>query len=465
MAEAAAVQQEPVVLLGREAFVDRLCSIVDVSAAKRRSLCFAINGGWGVGKSFVLSRFEQQASQQRAPDSDMPRYLILRYNCWEYDYYAEPLVAIVAAMLDEIGRQVGDTEAEKRTKLIATLKAIGVRLLKSAAQSAASVTGIPLGEIIEAASEEADAEKQKQEQTHAFDEQYQFKKILQEFRELIASLAQEQTVVFLVDELDRCLPEYTIRVLERIHHLVYKVENVQVIFSIDKSQLEHAVHQIYGSATDTNRYLRKFISFEMHLEAGTVSDQFDALFGTYAQHFAPLWSETDGGEAAAFKSMILEGLDMRTRSAIVEKCELLHEMIVTDEKSDESLSCVELFLAVVHQCGIDLQWAKQHFMTGEAFEQENLWKDAKAHTVPEGLRQFNAYCSRHPQMCTRFKSVPETLLNRSTVYTDTVYGMVLAAYRRVLGFLDDSWAGSPEEHVDALVSHAEALWSLLRVID
>mgnify|MGYP003533024634 FL=1 len=45
----------------------------------------------------------------------------------------------------------------------------------------------------------------------------------------------------MVDELDRCLPEYSIKVLERLHHLTENTDNVITVLSMDKSQLEKSV--------------------------------------------------------------------------------------------------------------------------------------------------------------------------------------------------------------------------------
>lgn len=49
-----------------------------------------------------------------------------------------------------------------------------------------------------------------------------------------------------MDELDRCLPAYTIKVLERLHHIFTDIDNVIVIIAMDKKQVEHVVGQIYG---------------------------------------------------------------------------------------------------------------------------------------------------------------------------------------------------------------------------
>lgn len=40
----------------------------------------------------------------------------------------------------------------------------------------------------------------------------------------------------MVDELDRCLPSYAIKVLERIHHVFNELENVVVIIAMEKNK-------------------------------------------------------------------------------------------------------------------------------------------------------------------------------------------------------------------------------------
>ena len=49
--------------------------------------------------------FEEQAKRI---GNEGPRYILFHYNCWEYDYYEEPLVAIVASILDQIDENLGN---------------------------------------------------------------------------------------------------------------------------------------------------------------------------------------------------------------------------------------------------------------------------------------------------------------------------------------------------------------------
>ena len=67
-----------------------------------------INGEWGSGKSFVLDMFEEKLEEIQSEETCTDKYFIIRYNSWKYDYYDEPLIAIVSAIISEI---------EEKTKL------------------------------------------------------------------------------------------------------------------------------------------------------------------------------------------------------------------------------------------------------------------------------------------------------------------------------------------------------------
>ena len=52
------VQSQPFDLLNRQEFVDRIIKIIDLQSAQKKISFFAINGKWGVEKSFVLNMLE-----------------------------------------------------------------------------------------------------------------------------------------------------------------------------------------------------------------------------------------------------------------------------------------------------------------------------------------------------------------------------------------------------------------------
>ena len=61
----------------------------------------------------------------------------------------------------------------------------------------------------------------------------------------LQEIAEERTNVLVVDELDRCIPQYAIKVLERLHHIFYGLTNVVVVIAMDRNQLEHSVEEMF----------------------------------------------------------------------------------------------------------------------------------------------------------------------------------------------------------------------------
>jgi predicted KAP-like P-loop ATPase len=78
-----------------------------------------------------------------------------------------------------------------------------------------------------------------------------FKKELKKF---IDEECDGKPLVFIIDELDRCKPDYAVNVLECIKHF-FSVEGIVFVLSIDKEQLCNAVKGFYGSdSIDSSSY-------------------------------------------------------------------------------------------------------------------------------------------------------------------------------------------------------------------
>lgn len=332
-------------LLDRQLFVDNVLDVMNAFSEKKKSVCFAINGVWGSGKSFVLDQLSEAVEYAQA--SGDYRYYLFRYNCWEYDYYEEPLVSLITSMIRAIDEETNIFSETIRNDVGVALKKIAVQVMRKGLDVVKDKTGIDVNEIIDTANGISDEANEQIKSKYAFNEQLQLQKSLMSLHDEIIKLSEERTVVFFVDELDRCLPEYAIRVLERLHHIFEGITNVQVIFSIDRSQLEQAVKQIYGEGTDSRRYLKKFIRFELKLELGVVNDCFDRRFKNYIGQFSTAHSPAEVDCMADFKVHILDGFDIRHRIALVEKAELIHDLLFSDRQATTQDLCIELFLVVL----------------------------------------------------------------------------------------------------------------------
>ena len=86
-------------VLNRDTFVEQLVRLMNNLSDNKSSTCFAINGAWGCGKSFLLDIFEERLGEIQSENTSKDKYFVVRYNSWKYDYYEEPLVAIVSTMI------------------------------------------------------------------------------------------------------------------------------------------------------------------------------------------------------------------------------------------------------------------------------------------------------------------------------------------------------------------------------
>ena len=71
-------------------------------------------------------------------------------------------------------------------------------------------------------------------------------------------------MVVFIDELDRCKPDYAIRLLERIKHY-FGNERITFVFSLNMDELQHTIRKFYGNDFDACRYLERFFDFRIEL--------------------------------------------------------------------------------------------------------------------------------------------------------------------------------------------------------
>ena len=438
-------------LLNRQPFVDNVLDVMNAFSEKKKSVCFAINGVWGSGKSFVLDQLSEAVEYAQA--SEDYRYYLFRYNCWEYDYYEEPLVSLITSMIRAIDEETNIFSESIRNDVGVALKKIAVQVMRKGLDVVKEKTGIDVNEIIDTATGISDEANEQIKAKYAFNEQLQLQKALMSLHDEIIKLSEERTVVFFVDELDRCLPEYAIRVLERLHHIFEGITNVQVIFSIDRSQLEQAVKQIYGEATDSRRYLKKFIRFELKLELGVVNDGFDKRFKNYISQFSTAHSPAEVECMADFKVHILDGFDIRHRIALVEKAELIHDLLFSGRQGTAQDLCIELFLVVLDDC---LKKSKEDITCArKKYIQSSLIK------LPSNI------CFNELNRILRENTAPD---DGGTIYEgysqkiiyhgNTFYGDVLCAYLTVLEVTEA--VGNPEP--SELASRVKQIWDKLNIL-
>lgn len=332
-------------ILNRDKFVDDLLRMMENISDNKVSTCFALNGAWGSGKSFVLDMFEEKLGQILFEETSIDKYFIIRYNSWKYDYYEEPLVAIVATMISTIEEKTKMfPDCKEKREMLGMLKAAGVSLLSLGNAVVKEKTGIDFQKAYETVLQGKEDGAEAYEKIHEYDVYFGFNKVMDELIALLQELAEKYTVAIIVDELDRCLPEYAIKILERLHHLTENNNNTIMIIAVDKKQLMSSVKQIFGFESP-EKYLEKFFDFEIKLDYGIPSEKIVEKYAAYIALFDKEIFPFDDSIEECLQN-VFKDIDIRTQEQIVKKVLLTHKLLYTDKK-DYSFMCMELILAVM----------------------------------------------------------------------------------------------------------------------
>ncbi|MCQ2479792.1 MAG: KAP family NTPase [Clostridia bacterium] len=340
--------KEKIDYLNREECIEKICNIVLNLSSKKANTSFAINGEWGCGKTFILDKIEE-----RLEADNKNQFAIFHYNCWKQDYYEEPLVAIVSMMINEIEK---DETVGKEA--LYYLKIAGSLLYSAFNKVVENKTGINIDKIADIVSSIDDGKEQKKKLIDSFDPYRPLNEALDLLTKAIEKIASEKTIVFVVDELDRCLPQYAIKVLERLHHITEDIDNFITIIAIDKNRLLQSVADAFGydknkeskeskNYRDSEKYLEKFIKHFIPLDAGICSLDIAEKYKTYLKMFdeslfcCKIKFEEYFGD-------LFYTIDMREQEQLMEKAELAHCMVADPSKSyDYTVMYMELLLLVI----------------------------------------------------------------------------------------------------------------------
>lgn len=332
-------------ILNRSEFIDQLLRLMEHISSNKASTCFAINGTWGCGKSFVLDLFQEKLEQIQSEKTANDKYFVIRYNSWKFDYYEEPLVAIVSTMIAAIEEKTKlFPDSKEKREILGMLKATGVALLSIANDAVKEKTGLDFKKAYDTVKSGEKEGAEAYENAHDYDVYFGFNKMIAKLAELLEGISEEYTIVFIVDELDRCIPEYAVKVLERLHHLTENQSNIVTVIAIDKSQLATSVQQLFGFE-HPEKYLEKFINFEIKLDNGSVSELITEKYADYIALFDKDIFQFDDGIEECLQA-IFKNIDIRTQEQLVKKAMIAHKLLFYDKK-DYSFMCMEMLTAVM----------------------------------------------------------------------------------------------------------------------
>lgn len=168
-----------------------------------------------------------------------------------------------------------------------------------------------------------------------------------------------------MDELDRCLPEYAIKVLERLHHVCNGMKIIQII-AIDKSNLAFSICKVFERTAQNSDvqfadlYLKKFIDVTVPLNAGVISED-DLLLSEIKKGYEPYIRDNpqfllyiDDKFLCSFVATMMKGVDRRMQEKIFSTVTMCHKLAVDSGAVIEHctyailmyeiLSCIKMYV-------------------------------------------------------------------------------------------------------------------------
>lgn len=241
-------------LLNRKEIADNLVQII---INTKSPFVFNINSPYGTGKTFFLTRLKVLLEQRNCA--------AVLYNSWETDWEENPFIAILQEIEEEINCLVQSKKSfmnkavKKAWKYVnAALKGLIPELTRHYIPGTAGIIDAINSTI-----------KHLHKNTDPYIERHcNIKQAKEKLKQALGKFAQQfdNPLVIIIDELDRCRPDYAVRTLEAIKHF-FNIPNIVFVLAIDREQIESAISVLYGKKIENSsaEYLRKFIDQDFYL--------------------------------------------------------------------------------------------------------------------------------------------------------------------------------------------------------
>jgi hypothetical protein len=254
-------------LFGREEFAKSLTNLLrNVS----ESLVVFVNAPYGEGKTTFSQMWRAQLKLEKLE--------AIYFDAYAADYLSDPFVSFSGEILELVDKRLSEGKSLiERQEFKDTAVEVGKRfagLATKVALRAATLGNVEAAHLEELKKIRTDLASgiseagarliEKQLEDHGKE-----KKALKHFKESLAKLAakfrEEQAfpLTIIVDELDRCRPDFALGLMERIKHL-FDVEGVAFVLLVNRSQIESYIQTVYGDV-DARAYLLKFGSLFVDL--------------------------------------------------------------------------------------------------------------------------------------------------------------------------------------------------------
>jgi hypothetical protein len=247
-------------LLNRKPFGQKLTKLVD---RFEQPVVIALDGSWGSGKSHFLKLWAGAHSKELNGKAEL-----IYFDAFEHDFLDDPLVSLVSRLVVLGEAKSWSDKALTKVKKSAMPLVNGVLRagLAFATAGISEATGPVLDAVIGKVGDLTEDQISDfwTQETGRIAAMVQFKAALVALTASEGSAGNPRKLVFIIDELDRCRPDYALSLLEIVKHF-FAVPNVHFVLGVNLNALHHSVKARYGNDFDAQLYLQKFIQLVVKL--------------------------------------------------------------------------------------------------------------------------------------------------------------------------------------------------------
>lgn len=243
--------------LGRLEYAKLLKTIILNSDQYKRDLLtnaytIAVDSPWGTGKSYFFNMFMNYCE-------DIDDLKVIYYNAWENDFWDNPFEPFMNTILEDgiFQLQIDNKNAANLVKsILLAAKNIGCGFIRTKIEKQLNVNIPDNLDTVEALKDFLLSENS------FFGEYKLFRQNILNMKEIMTTYIEDskRKLVIIVDELDRCKPNFAIQTLEIVKHL-FDVKDMVFVFAVDISQLSCSIKTVYGQDMDSTGYLCRFFDY------------------------------------------------------------------------------------------------------------------------------------------------------------------------------------------------------------
>ncbi|MHC1711462.1 MAG: P-loop NTPase fold protein [Solidesulfovibrio sp.] len=335
-------------------------------------LVIILDAPWGSGKTTFIKMWCGMMRNENFP--------IIYFDAFANDYIDDAFTAIAGEVID-LAKEV--TPKQNVDKFIKASKKVGKELIKIGSKLAVKAVTLSIvgnqeiDSLSKLGKDIADELGKKTDEylKHVLENRNADKATIESFKDSLQKLSinlsehynkdtnesisnstnkKRKQLIFVIDELDRCRPPFSLDLLEKIKHF-FNVEGISFLLVTHITQLNNIIKHTYGLSTESETYLHKFYNLSVTMPEKNAEYQFtkQAKYINYLTRMLP-----DDGESGKFNERIAEylqyyanqmDLPLRTINMIMTKIALVVATTGQNTLRTPNIVCTLCIMSLTNQ--------------------------------------------------------------------------------------------------------------------